>query len=109
MGMLEIHADISLVHYSNGIHHRTLRRWRDELRKKQNAFMSEKISASDIKRTQNINNLSLSHISDQSSHAKADLSDASTNTEYDDFTYIRDQLMQIRPANGRQSPTWRIR
>ncbi len=94
IGMLEIHADISFVHYSTGIHRRTLRRWRDELRKKQNAFMSEKVSASDIKRTQNINNLSLSQIADQSNHAKADLSDTTTNSEYDDFTYIRDQLMQ---------------
>ena len=94
IGMLETHADISFVHYSTGVHRRTLRRWHDELRKQQNAFMSEKVSASDIKRTQNINNLGLSQIADQSSHAKADLSDASTNAEYDDFTYIRDQLMQ---------------
>ena len=94
IGMLEIHADISFVHYSTGVHRRTLRRWRDQLRKKQNAFMSEKVSASDIKRTQNIDNLGLSHIADQSSRAKTDQSDISTNTEHDDFTYIRDQLMQ---------------
>ena len=94
IGILEIHADISFVHYSTGVHRRTLRCWRDELRKKQNAFMSEKVSASDIKRTQNINNLGLSQISEGSSHAQADPSDISTNTEYDNFAYIRDQLMQ---------------
>jgi len=41
------------IHDATGVHERALRRWRGELRKKQNDFMSEKTFHSDIKRTQN--------------------------------------------------------
>ena len=53
VGILQIHDDVSFIHYANGVHERALRRWRAELRKKQNDFMSEKTFQSDIKRTQN--------------------------------------------------------
>lgn len=77
IGLLEIHPDISLVHYATGVHRRTLRRWREQLQSNQRAYVSEKVLASDTKRTQS-----------------ADETDNPANTELDDFTYIRDQLLQ---------------
>ena len=53
IGIRQIHDDISFTRYTIAVRERTLRRWRDELRKKQNSFMSEKTFQSDIKRTQN--------------------------------------------------------
>ena len=53
IGILQIHDDISFTRYATAVHQRALRRWRDQLRMKQNSFMSEKTFQSDIKRTQN--------------------------------------------------------
>ena len=53
IGIRQIHDDISFTRDATAVRERTLRRWRDELRKKQNGFMSEKTFQSDIKRTQN--------------------------------------------------------
>jgi len=42
MDLLDIHYDINAVHLLTGIHHRTLRRWRKKLRRRNNATLSEK-------------------------------------------------------------------
>ena len=36
IGIHQIHDDISFTRYATAVHERTLRRWRDQLRKKQN-------------------------------------------------------------------------
>ena len=51
IGILEIHDDISLTHYLTGVHRRTLRHWRKELRQGKNQFLSEKTFSSDRKRS----------------------------------------------------------
>ena len=86
IGMLETHPDVSLIHYATGVHRRTLRRWRDQLQSNQQAYVSEKVFASDTKRTQSADDTALSQT--------ADASDKPANSELDDFTYIRDQLLQ---------------
>ena len=86
VGLLEIHPDISLVHYATGVHRRTLRRWRAQLQSNQQAYVSEKVFASDTKRTQSADDTALSQTADET--------DNPANTELDDFTYIRDQLLQ---------------
>ncbi|MCY4070253.1 MAG: hypothetical protein OXG60_03035 [Chloroflexi bacterium] len=86
IGLLEIHPDISLVHYATGVHRRTLRRWREQLQSNQLAYVSEKVLASDTKRTQSADDTALSQTGDET--------DNPANTELDDFTYIRDQLLQ---------------
>ena len=53
IGIRQIHDDISFTRDATAVRERTLRRWREQLRKKQNSFMSEKTFQSDIKRTQN--------------------------------------------------------
>ena len=53
IGIRQLHADISFTRYTTAVRGRTLRRWREQLRKKQNSYMSEKTFQSDIKRTQN--------------------------------------------------------
>ncbi len=85
IGMLQIHDDISLVHYNTGVNRRTLRRWRDELATSKKGFMSEKVFPSDIKRTQNDNHPSDSHPEQQ---------DEAAATDRDNFVYIRQQLMK---------------
>ena len=42
IGILQIHDDISFTRYATAVHQRALGRWRDQLRMKQNSFMSEK-------------------------------------------------------------------
>ena len=49
IAILQIHDDISIAHYLTGVHRRTLRRWRAELREQHDDFMSEKKFASDTK------------------------------------------------------------
>ncbi|MCY4539530.1 MAG: hypothetical protein OXE52_15030, partial [Chloroflexi bacterium] len=51
MDLLDIHNDINAVHLLTGIHHRTLRRWRKKLRRRQNATLSEKSISLSAKRT----------------------------------------------------------
>lgn len=51
MDLLDIHDDINAVHLLTGIHHRTLRRWRKKLRRRQNATLSEKSISLSAKRT----------------------------------------------------------
>jgi len=53
IGIRQIHAAIPFTHCATAVYQRSLHRWRDGLRKKQNGFMSEKTFQSDIKRTQN--------------------------------------------------------
>ena len=53
IGIRQLHADISFTRYTTAVRGRALRRWREQLRKKQNSYMSEKTFQSDIKRTQN--------------------------------------------------------
>jgi len=53
IGIRQIHAAIPFTYYATAVYQRSLHRWRDGLRKKQNGFMSEKTFQSDIKRTQN--------------------------------------------------------
>ena len=85
VGMLQIHDDISLAHYTTGVHRRTLRRWRDELRGKQNGYMSEKVSASDTKKTDKADAPGSSPVIDRFQRASID---------YEDFSFVRQQLMQ---------------
>ena len=49
IAILQIHDDISTAHYLTGVHRRTLRRWRAELREQHENFMSEKNISSDTK------------------------------------------------------------
>jgi len=49
IAILQIYDDISTAHYLTGVHRRTLRRWRAELREQHDSFMSEKNIASDTK------------------------------------------------------------
>ena len=53
IGIRQIHDDISFTRDATAVLQRALRRWREQLRKKQNSYMSEKTFQSDIKRTQN--------------------------------------------------------
>ncbi len=82
IGILQVHEDISLTHYLTGIHRRTLRHWRQELRQRQNGFLSEKAFSSDRKRTEN-------PISDKNP-SPADQADAS---DYENLAHIRGKLM----------------
>lgn len=86
IGILQIHDDISLTHYATGVHRRTLRRWRDDLKNTQNGYMSEKVFASDIKRTQNQHQPPDALSADQSESCGA--------SDYEDFAFIRQQLMK---------------
>lgn len=58
LAILQIHDDISIAHYLTGVHRRTLRRWRKELREQHDDFMSEKNIVSD---TKPFNNLRKNH------------------------------------------------
>ena len=53
IGIRQIQAAIPFTYYATAVYQRSMHRWRDGLRKKQNGFMSEKTFQSDIKRTQN--------------------------------------------------------
>lgn len=95
VGLLQIHNDISFTHFATGVHERTLRRWRDELRNKQNEFMSEKSFHSDIKRTQKqipADNNNAESRQDDPADAVPPADTATTDLE--NFTFIRAQLMK---------------
>ncbi|MCY3779751.1 MAG: hypothetical protein OXG78_05535 [Chloroflexi bacterium] len=51
MDLLDNHHDINTVHLLTCIHHRTLRRWRKMLRRRQNPTLSEKSFSLSAKRT----------------------------------------------------------
>lgn len=90
IGMLQIHDDISLTHYLTGVHRRTLRHWRQELRQRQNGFLSEKTFTSDRKRTENV-------ISDRKPPAAVQtdalLDDKADVSDYENLAHIRGKLM----------------
>lgn len=90
VGLLQIHDDISLTHYITGVHRRTLRHWRAELRQRQNRFLSEKTFSSDRKRTE-------TPISDKKPQPDAQtnaLSDDQVDvSDYENLAHIRGKLM----------------
>ena len=94
VGILQLHADISFTHYATGVHERTRRRWRDELRKMQNDFMSEKTFHSDTKRTEN--QILAQHCAESSPSDPAYNIESNDNpvSDFEDFAFIRAPLMK---------------
>ena len=90
VGMLQLHDDISLTHYLTGVHRRTLRHWRKELRQRQSDILSDKTFSSDKKRTENENsdrNIQPADPADARSEDQAAVSD------YENLAHIRAKLM----------------
>ena len=90
VGILQIHDDISLTHFLTGVHRRTLRHWRAELRQRQNGFLSEKTFSSDRKRTENPISDRKPLPADQSDSLSDDQVEAS---DYENLAHIRGKLM----------------
>ena len=93
VGMLQIHNDISLTHYLTGVHRRTLRHWRQELRQRQNGFLSEKTFSSDRKRTENDISVGDMQPGAQEESPSDDPIDASSASDYENLSHIRAKLM----------------
>ena len=93
VGILQIHDDISLTHYLTGVHRRTLRHWRAELRQKQNRFLSEKTFPSDRKRTEDPFSDRKPPQGDQIVSPLADRDDAASASDYENLVHIRAKLM----------------
>ena len=79
--MLEIGDHIGYVHYATGIPERTLRRWRQELPEQPNGQMAEKTLPADTDRR-------------PTEETDANETAEPPNTDIEDFTYIREQLMK---------------
>ncbi len=93
VGMLQIHDDISLAHYLTGVRRRTLRHWRQELRQRQNGFLSEKTFSSDRKQTENDCSAGdMQHGAQFDSQSGAPI-DASTAADFENLSHIRAKLM----------------
>ena len=97
MDLLDIHNDINAVHLLTGIHHRTLRRWRKKLRRRQNATLSEKSISLSAKRTMSDKVLTKKQPPDN--HAptpNAAHKNANTaNNDLQSLRHIRAQLMRF--------------
>ncbi len=102
--MLSIGDEISFVKYSTGIPERTLRQWRQNLREQSDCQIAEKTfpAATGLRQeTEAPDNQQHNADTDQDG-------DNSTNTDYEDFNYIRKQLMKyarqmardLRPAES---------
>ncbi len=87
MRMLEIGDHIGYVHFTTGIPERTLRDWRKKMRDRSDCQTAEKTFPSAAEWRQDEET-----IVDE----KSQLTDASEpdNTDIEDFTYIREQLMK---------------
>ncbi len=108
--LLQLHNDITIARHATGVDRRTLRRWRSELRKNQDGFMSEKTSPSDTKTTKGPNPPEITPSNPQTQKAQirpksptsnpqthpasTQEADPPANSDYDDFVYIRAQLMK---------------
>ena len=90
MEMLAIGDNIAFIHYSTGIPERTLRRWRQKRHEQSNGQMAEKSfspTTDPWPETQ-------AYAGDRQHQSDTDQTDISTGSDYEDFTYIREQLMQ---------------
>lgn len=81
--MIRIGDNIGFVHFETGIPERTLRRWRKRLEDDANGQKAEKIFPP-----------AAIWPSEPTSPSEDDRQDNSTASDYADFSYIRDQLMQ---------------
>lgn len=102
MDLIDIHDDIPLVHQRTGVPERTLRRWRDELHARENYVVTEKDVNSDTKRSQSTDQQSDSDDPETAANPRQPTDSAESeseeqdnaSTDFDDFSYIRDQLMK---------------
>ena len=89
--MIKLGDSISFVHFSTGIPERTLRTWRKQLRDQANGQTAEKTFSSAARRQSQANGPGQEPAEDDT-HDNKD-ADNTTEDDYADFTYIRDQLM----------------
>ncbi|MCY4071574.1 MAG: hypothetical protein OXG60_09745 [Chloroflexi bacterium] len=86
LGMIKLGDSISFVHFSTGIPERTLRSWRNELRQQANCQTAEKTFSAAACRQSGAGAPTQDQPGNQDEHEE--------NDDYDDFVYIREQLMK---------------